>query len=184
VQLDWDERQIDAHSALDIATFRVGQSEIARLGKTVLTGFQTTWPPGPPQQGRGIHYSGYPGVETLHVSEQEVWFGCMTGSGVASSVNERDVSTQIEREYWNSVLGRGLPPVNFVFGGISGGPMLTVVETSTLRSWALAGVIYQGPNPSENPDDAIVGLEIIKARRAHFIRPDGTLDVPRWHMLP
>jgi hypothetical protein len=30
---------------------------------------------------------------------------------------------------------------------MSGGPMLTVIETSTIRSWALAGVIYEGPNP-------------------------------------
>jgi hypothetical protein len=28
------------------------------------------------------------------------------------------------------------------------------------------------PNPSPNPDEAIAGLEIIRARRAHFILPD------------
>jgi len=36
-----------------------------------------------------------------------------------------DVSSQIEREYLIPVLGEGLPPENFNFGGISGGPMLS-----------------------------------------------------------
>jgi hypothetical protein len=67
------------------------------------------------------------------------------GSGVASSVSERDVSTPIERQHLMPVLGGGTPPENFDFGGISGGVMLTVIQT-TIRSWSLAGVIYQGPN--------------------------------------
>ena len=72
---------------------------------------------------------------------------------------------------------------HFDFRGISGGPMLAVVETDKLRSWVLAGVIYEGPNPSDDPEQAIAGLEIIKARRAHFILPDGRLDIPRWEAL-
>ena len=87
--------------------------------------------------------------------------------------------TLIEREQLMPALGQGLPPENFDFGGISGGLMLMVVE-STLRSWALAGVIYQGPNPSADAGQAIAGLEIVKARRAHFILPDGRLDRARW----
>ena len=71
-------------------------------------------------------------------------------------------------------------PENFNFGGISGGPMLSVIEHRGLRTWALAGVIYQGPNTSHNADEAIAGFELIRARRAHFILPDGTLDVARW----
>jgi len=63
---------------------------------------------------------------------------------------------------------------------MSGGPMLTVVENRGLRSWSLAGVIYQGPNPSGESGSAIAGLEIIKARRSHFILPNGTLDLGRW----
>jgi hypothetical protein len=93
-------------------------------------------------------------------------------------VSERDISSQIEREHLVPALGDGLPPEDFDFGGISGCAMLTVVQNK-LRSWALSGVIYQGPNPSDNPDEAIRGLEIIKARRAHFILPDGRLDAAR-----
>jgi hypothetical protein len=161
VELDWDARVIEEHSGIDIATFVVGRDEVALLGKTVLTGYQKAWPPAPPKERCGIYYCGYPGVGTRHPSIQEVIFGAVPGSGIASSVNERDVSTLIERQYLMPVLGGGTPPENF----------------------DLAGVIYQGPNPSEDPAQAIVGLEIIKARRADFIRPNGRLDQTRWGFL-
>jgi hypothetical protein len=44
-------------------------------------------------------------------------------------------------------------------------------------------VIYEGPNTSGKPGEAIEGLEIIRARRAHFIRRDGSLDTERWDSL-
>jgi hypothetical protein len=122
-------------------------------------------------------------VETRWLSPREISFGAAPGSGIASSVSEKDISSQIERERLIAVLGQGLPPENFDFGGISGSPMLSVVEQNGLRSWSLAGVIYEGPNPSSDAAQAIAGLEIIRARRAHFILPDGTLDVARWAEL-
>jgi hypothetical protein len=103
----------------------------------------------------------------------------MGGGGIATSVSEKDVSSQIEREYLMSYFGQGIPPENYDFRGLSGGPMLAVVE-STLRSWALVGVVYQGPNTSLDANEAIPGLEVIRARRPHFILPDGTLDRARW----
>jgi hypothetical protein len=144
---------------------------IAALGKVCLTGYQRAWPPGPPQQDRGVYYSGFPGTETIWLSPREISFGAAPGGGVASSVSETDVSTLIERENLIAVLGGGTPPENFDFGGMSGGPMLTVIETGVIRSWSLAGVIYEGPNPAPDEAQAIAGLEIIRARRAHFILP-------------
>jgi hypothetical protein len=103
----------------------------------------------------------------------------MGGGGIATSVSEKDVSSQIEREYLMSYFGEDIPPENYNFGGLSGGPMFAVVE-STLRSWALVGVVYQGPNTSLDTNEAIPGLEVIRARRPHFILPDGRLDRARW----
>ena len=110
----------------------------------------------------------------------EIRFRVVVSSGAASSVSELDISTQIDLESLHPILGQGVPPDDFDYGGMSGGVMLTVVETP-LHSWTLAGVIYQGPNPSRDPEQAIAGLDIIKARRAHFILPDGTLDRALWH---
>jgi hypothetical protein len=171
---------IDIHEKIDVATFRITPAEVAGIGKTVLTGHQKTWPPAPPQRDKGIYYCGFPGRETIWVSLREISFGLAPGSGVASSISDTDISTLIERDHLIDVMGLGLPPENFDFGGMSGGPMLAVVEHNGLRSWRLAGVIYQGPNPSEDEAEAIAGLEIIKARRADFIMPNGMLDVSRW----
>ena len=183
--LDLEDRNsvIAFDKAIDIATFRISEAEVAALGKTVLRGAQRQWPPLPPQPGRGVYFSGFPGIETICTSSREVCFGAAPGGGIASSVSEYDISSQIERKHLLAVLARGLPPENYDFGGMSGGPMLTVVESSFLRSWSLAGVVYQGPNPSPDSSSAIAGLEIIRARRAHFILPDGSLDVQRWNEL-
>jgi hypothetical protein len=179
---NWADRAIDAHPGIDIATFCVSPAEVSQLCKVVLTGYQKSWPPKKPTVNCGIYYCGYPGIGIRQASSQEVIFGAVPGSGVATSVSDRDVSFLIERQYLMPALGGGIPPENFDFRGISGGLMLTVVQ-SALRSWMLAGVIYEGPSTSANPDEAIAGLEIIRARRAHFIRPDGTLDRALWHSL-
>lgn len=185
LQIDFDGQHgfIAAHEGIDIATFRISECEIASIGKTPLTGYQRSWPPLPPKLDRGIYFGGFPGVETIKLSRNEISFGATAGGGVASSISEKDVSSLIERINLIPVLGRGHPPENFDFGGIRGGPMLTVVEQNGLRSWSLAGVIHEGPNPAPDAAQAINGLEVIKARRAHFILPDGTLDVARWEEL-
>lgn len=174
---------IASDDQIDIATFRIADKEIRELGKTALTGFQHRWPPLPPLQDRGVYFGGFPGVETVWASPREISFGAAPAGGVASSISERDVSSLVNRANLIPLLGAGIPAENYDFGGMSGGPMLTVVEQNGLRSWSLAGVIYQGPNTSLDINKAIAGLEIFKARRAHFILPDGTLDVARWQSL-
>jgi hypothetical protein len=182
VLVDWDERVIDANSEIDIATFSITDAEVRSLGKTVMTGAQREWPPRPPIKNGGLYFVGFPGVGTIQLSSEAVSFGAFPGSGIATSVSDKDVSILLEREYMVPLLGGGIPPENFDFGGISGGPAIKIVETP-VRSWALAGVIYRGPNISPDPDQAIEGFEVISARRSCFILPDGQLDVARWRSL-
>lgn len=155
--LDGQHRLIAIDDAIDIATFRIAADEIRAIGKTVLTGYHKAWPPSPPQQERGIYFAGFPEVSTLWLSLREMSFGAAPGSGVASSISETDVSSLIERQHLIDVMGTGLPPENFV--------------------------IYEGPNISDKAGEAIAGLEIIRARRAHFLRPDGSLDQRLWASL-
>ncbi len=181
--IDLEKRLIDAHDKLDLATFRISATEIDSIRKTILTGQQTTWPPPPPQQYKGIYFSGFPGIETISLSPNEISFGVFAGGGVAHSISENDVSSLVERQHLIDVMGKGLPPESYDFRGMSGGPMLTVVEHKGVRSWRLAGVIYQGPNPSDDESQAIAGLEIFKARRADFILPNGKLNIQRWNSI-
>jgi hypothetical protein len=182
VEFNFEDRKIAFHRGIDIATFRITPDEIKRIGKTILTGVQSSWPPKPPTVERGIYYCGFPQIETRQLSWQKVEFGCFRGSGVASAINDRDVVTLIERERLIPAGICGLPPENFDFGGISGGIMTTVVE-GKLRSWALAGMIYEGPNTSDDPNEGIPGFEIIRARRADFLQPDGTLNTTQWYSV-
>ncbi len=58
---------------------------------------------------------------------------------------------------------------------MSGGPMMTVIERHGVRSWTLAGGVYEGPNSYAEDQKSIAGFDVIRARRAHFIEPDGTI---------
>ena len=130
LDLEGEHAIIAAHQGLDVATFRITANEIKRIGKQILTGYQKSWPPSPPEQGRGIYYSGFPATETIWLSPRAISFGAAPGGGVASSVSETDISMLIEQQSLIAVMGGGSPPENYNFGGMSGGPVLTVVETS------------------------------------------------------
>jgi hypothetical protein len=176
------DRIIDANHDLDIATFRVTEEEVRATRHTVLTGYQKAWPPPSPQRDRGIVYCGYPGTGREVLAPREISFGCVASNGIATSVNEDSISVQIEREHLFPLLGEGMIPENYDFRGISGGPLIAIVQTSTIRSWMPAGVIIRGPNTSNNVEEAIPGFEVITARPIQFILPNGELDNDRWAM--
>jgi hypothetical protein len=175
------DRIIDAHPGIDIATFWLTEAEIQRAGIQVLRGFyHPRWPPPLAQLDRGVTYCGYPGNGRRNLGRREISFGVVSMAGIVSSINEPSLSILIERENLLQVLGNQAMPDDYDFGGISGGPVLAIVDTGTIRCWMPAGVIFQGPNPNGLAGESIVGLEIIKARPVHFIKPDGFLDAARW----
>jgi hypothetical protein len=180
--IDWSARIIDDDADLDIATFAVTEDEVRLLGKNTLTGAQKIWPPRPPTKNCILYYCGFPGVGTRLHPRGGPLFGAVPGMGIATSVSEKSISIQLEREHLVPLLAGGVPPENFNFGGISGGPVIKIVETF-IRTYALAGIIYQGPNTSSDSNEAISGFELISARHAHFILPDGRLDKRHWASL-
>lgn len=177
------DRLIDGHPGIDIATFWMTPGEIQRAGLEVLRGFYQDWPPPLPQIDRGVTYCGFPGRGRRWLAPKEISFGCMAMAGIASSSNETSISVLIERGHLVQVLGDNSMPEDYDFGGISGGPMIAIVQTPTIRSWMPAGVIIQGPNPSGVINESISGLELIKARPIHFIKPNGEIDVDRWQQI-
>jgi hypothetical protein len=184
VPLHLGDRIIDGNLDMDIATFRIRREEVQRTGHTILTGYQKAWPPRLPDLARGVTYCGFPGHARRWLARREVSFGCVTMSGVATSVHDRCISIQIERENLLKVLGTEEMPEQLDFGGMSGGPLLAIVQTPTIRSWMPAGVIFEGPNPGDDPEQtAIQGLEVVRARPVHFIRSDGTLDNDLWAQI-
>jgi len=172
---------IDAHADMDIATLRFGAEEVEFIGRTVLTGIQRAWPPTLAELDGGVTYCGFPGRGRKWIARREISFGRVPMAGIVTNVHESCISIQIDRDKLVRVFGDEDMPENFDFGGMSGGPVLAIVQTPTLRFWKPAGVIFQGPNPSGRPEESIPGLEIIRVRPMHFIKPNGSLEIARWN---
>ena len=151
---------------VDIATFEISEREIRKIGKTVLTGSQNEWPPAPPQQGKGVFFAGYPSVARKILGPNEIEFGIYAANTVATEVTGDLINCQFNRKEWIDHLGLGLPEENYDLSGISGAPLLTLVENDGVMSWRLGGVIYCGPRGGE---------EMILARSAKFICGDGSI---------
>jgi hypothetical protein len=155
------DRIIDANARLDIATFEITLAEIAFTRRTALTGFEGSWPPRLPPRECAVTFGGFPGLGRRFLARRELVFGLVGMAGVATSVHEACISVQIERSNLVQVLGDKRMPENFDFGGISGCPLLKIVERNALRGWAPAGVVFQGPNPTADPAQSIEGFEVI-----------------------
>jgi hypothetical protein len=81
--------------------------------------------------------AGYPGKERIQ-GGMECNFGIYSPNGIASSVSDSKISWQVEREFMVAQRDSQLPPPNYDVGGISGGPMITLIERGGLLTWAAA----------------------------------------------
>lgn len=135
---------IGKRDSIDIATIELTASEVRRLSDRVLTGDHSTWPPGAPAIGQAAVVAGYPGVERIRRDRFDYSFGTACFNTPVSSVSEHQFVCVLERKEWIDVFGKGLPPENFNLAGISGAPVLTLIQTeSGLAVWRLAGIAYQ-----------------------------------------
>ena len=176
-----DDRMIDSNQDVDIATFRVTAEEVKNLKREPVSGFQRTWPPPPARVGHGVTLCGFPGKARRWLVPGQLSFGCIPIACIVTNSHAACISVQLERDCLLRVLGDSDLPEDYDFGGISGGPVLAIVERGGLRGWTPVGVIFEGPNPATDPtQQAIQGLEIIRARPTNFINADGTLDMARW----
>jgi hypothetical protein len=136
VPIPLGDRIIDANVDIDIATFELSDEEIMKTGLTVLKGFyHPNWPPPLAQENRGVTYCGFPGIARMWLAPREISFGIVSMAGIATSSHERAVSILIEREHLIQVHGDEPMPANYDFGGMSGGPILAIVDTGTIRAW-------------------------------------------------
>ncbi|MDO8271307.1 MAG: hypothetical protein Q7U82_05200 [Gammaproteobacteria bacterium] len=154
---------------IDVATFELTQRELAEFSGRTLSGDQDLWPPAPPKEGWAAVVAGYPGVERIQRAQFECSFGVTCFNIPVSSVSEYQFVCAFERQHWIDEFGKGLPGINFDFGGISGAPVLSLImRDSGIATWRLAGVAYQagGSEISEG---------ILFANHARIIGSDGNV---------
>lgn len=159
------ERVIAVSNRLDIATFDFDEKLLKKMGKEIIP--LTSWPPQPPEEGRGIMLAGYPGFDRLEPKKLKANFGLFTAIGIARVVTNEQITWAIDREYFAHIPKvRELPP-NQDLGGISGGPLISWFETPNYVSYyKLSGII----------SEANATLENVVAKRADYINDDGTID--------
>ncbi len=163
-----EERLIDRDADRDIAVFRIEEREVAGLDRAIHRP-AGDWPPARPHAGSGVFFAGFPGCERRLDRRREVAFGIYAAATLVTSVNDRVVVCQFDREHWIDTLGLGLPPSHRRLGGLSGAPLWTVGERDGAVTWRLTGVVS-----SFNQD-----WELLYAKHAACIRPDGRLTPPQ-----
>lgn len=157
-------RLIDQDPILDVATFRIDEREIVADGKVVHRPGPSTWPPKPPEIGKGVFFAGFPRVHRSQNGPRTFEWGSYIGVTTATSVTDQYIACQFDRQEMVDMFGTGLPPEKQWLGGLSGAPLWTLVQTD-IFSWRLGGVIYQYSSE----------FEILYARRSGCIARDGHL---------
>lgn len=162
LRFDPERRLIARSESLDIATFAITSEEIKRSydGR-----FAMSFNPMNPQIGKGVLFAGFPGLARRRLSEREIESGIFTALTVADNVSDREISGHFDRAYQVDKPGRPTAPEGYDIGGVSGGPLMTMVDSANLAYWRLGGVMTEFST----------SLEIFRATRADFILPDGTL---------
>jgi hypothetical protein len=161
---DPNEQVLDFDPRLDIATFRITEGQIERLGRWVYRCAPERWPPTPPSEGKGVFLAGFPGEERIVESADSINFGIYTAILTATVVKEAEIVCQFQREDFVDVLGLGLPGYPQQLGGLSGAALWTLTQNDYF-AWRLGGVVIEFGDASE----------LLRARRPDCIRPDGSL---------
>jgi hypothetical protein len=166
---NWEDRFIDGDSSLDVATFRVSDQEFQAIGAKALDSPLDKWPPAPPAVGRGLIFTGYPGVDRSVLGKKAVEFVQSSNGVVVASVGPDDIEITIDPAHLISIDGKPIPPTSKNLGGYSGAPALVVSAGLASLFW-LGGVIIRQFAAQHEKDATTVW-----ARRPNCILPNGQL---------
>ncbi len=168
VAFNLQERIIDCGTdrRVDIATFQIEASELATLGKQIVTGTDGAWA-APPNPGEIALFGGFFGSQRIVTNSSEVSFGMHIAMTPVTDLTDHQIRCRFERKNWVDVRGLGLPLPGFDLGGVSGGPLLVPTFINDQWTWRLAGVVSEAQMHRE--------YEAIIAERAHFILPNGRI---------
>ena len=167
---DLEDRIIIRDAEKDIATFRVTNAEVTALHVSVIT----LNPVVPTAGVSAIGFTGFPGQQRLVLGvdgsnsqpELELSSSPLPAFGIATAVNDRQITYQFEREHMVVPPGFTSLPSDFRLGGMSGGPLF-VRFNSPVERLAPAGIIVQGDMLPHHD----TGL--LFASRLDGLRPDG-----------
>jgi hypothetical protein len=172
---------IDTNSDLDIATFRLSEAELTAIQGTAID-CRGSWPPPTPKAMQGVSLAGFPEVMRLTLPDRSIVFQAYGALSAIEDVSDRDILFTYDPAREQSWKGLDLPPLGLNMSGCSGGPVILHGTRNGLHRWFPIGIINAGSKRDGTASQIDRGdaqdFDIIRARRLHFIREDGSIDVP------
>jgi hypothetical protein len=182
IAFELSDRIIDRDAVSDIATFEISERELSQIGGHEID-CRGTWPPPRPEKGNIISVVGFPELHRQVYANHSADFRSYVGMTVVDDISDDgEILTTYDpaRDHDLSDTA-GLPPLGLNLSGCSGGPVLAHSIQHGLYRSNIVGLIVSGAGTSEGETSQ---FDIIRIRRIHFIRPNGSLDKPDQGWLP
>jgi hypothetical protein len=155
---------LDIDDNLDLATFRVPEDALpyirSRPGWECR--FAEGWPPVIPEKEENIFLAGWPG-QLRDSDDTSFTFRTFVMSARVNSLNPKRISLLREKEFEDE--GPNAAPEGFDMGGISGGPMFSMVRVNGLIQLRFCGVIVEASSD----------WGLLQGCRADFLTDDGMI---------
>jgi hypothetical protein len=173
---------IDRDVDRDIATFHVPEHLLLRINVVALD-CRGDWPPPHPDGLRGLSVCGFPEHMRTTTANGIAEFGVWAGLPAAESVTEREILITYDPARDLSVdWAPAVPGVGLNLSGCSGGPALMHGIKNGLHRWFPVGLVVAGPK--DQGTGASGEFDMIRLRRIHVVRPDGTIEKDDGGWLP
>jgi len=165
---------IDRDEDLDIATFRVSEAAAVETEATVLD-CRGNWPPPTPDEMRALSICGYPEHMRVTAADRSAEFRAWGALAAVESITEREIlitydPTRDQPSRWAMTL----PPLGLNLSGSSGGPVLMHGTRNGLHRWFPVAMVTAGPK--DGKQGLFTDIDLIRLRRIHTIRPDGSIS--------
>jgi hypothetical protein len=171
-EFDLDAALIDRDQRLDLATFAVSEAQIAAINAAVID-CRGNWPPPKPARMQRASFAGFPEIIRAVHPDRSADFNAYGGLEVVEDVTDREIIFTYDPERVQP-LNAPKPPLGFNLSGCSGGPVLIHGTRNGLHRWFPVGLLIGAPKEAGTGE--LASLDIVRARRIHCLRPDGTLD--------
>lgn len=167
---------IDCDADLDIATFSLSEEELKETDATPIdcTG---QWPPPAPTRMRAVSLAGFPEKLRVTHADRSAIFSAYGGLPAIEDFSEKEIILTFDPSHAEPLNGLPLPPLGLNMSGCSGGLALMHGQRNGLHRWFPIGLITRGSNRDSGDERGeAVSFDMIRVRRIHFVREDGTIE--------
>lgn len=138
-------RLISRHPTLDLVTFGLSEVILAKTGHSATNVIAQT----PPSENDAVALGGYPSIfHEEYENENRIDFQFAWFAGKVASVSTNNLGMVLNIATSESISSEKIAP-NEDLGGMSGGPVFSVVENYGIERLELAAIIYEYSPTSE-----------------------------------